>query len=517
MDLGSLPPVRQDHMQSLTSHEAEWVRGVLAGAGLDSRQLSDIVRIEWGNLSLVYLIRSESEPSYIKMSRAAGSKGGFFIKPLGCVNQDEQEAGSIRRDLVRRLLSQIDGLVHRSITPQPLSFGPGLFEVWVSKSTGELQPERWIATRWSELKGDHLEPLKPDLKRHDPSSYSPAIIRQISLKLWELQKVAHATLTGDLRPLAHEQRQLLGYPRLISSLASAFGVSEQEIRSLEHSPMVQTLRQRADAKARAIESACHLLAQEVGLPAGVGIEKIAEKFLQRYPPQTATPLNIPITSHIDSLPFQEALFYAERDGHWPAESVQLGRRISQVMVAQDIVADILENEAMQTLELLSGVAQLEERYRRVEEMPMGIVHQDAHPLNFLVHEGELAILDPNEISWDVAFVDLSNVYAYKIVRAFEDRKIDEERCVELLQAALIPEWIGDHAVHIFDYCIAAFWNHAMALVDCYSLQPERAASINPAVTLATFSEGMAKREQYDRTYRERLYPLMVGHHSSCEQ
>lgn len=486
----------------IESHQS--IRGLLVNAGMESYrvQCMEILQTDWGNLSRIYFVREAQGNSYLKISGHSHSKGGFFIKCLGHGDHEERQAGFMRRQAVRTLLSKINGVTDRQIASQPLCFSPGLFEYWLPET------EQAVMTRWTEVLGDHLEPIAPHLKRYDPISYDPSLIRMISVHLWQFQKLAAHALPEDPNLLLHEQRKLLGYPTVAARIRSALGVTEEQIErigSKEEGSLVdirQALRERAAMKADEIRDLCEALSNQLAVDGASDIQAVAAAFLSKYPPREPEKLKVAITSHAKGVPFQEALFYAERDQQWPAEVIRLGRRIAQIMAADEIVTDILCNEATLTLEFLIRLAQLEARYQRVDSFPKGVVLQDGHPLNFLKERETLAILDSEDISFDVAFVDLSNVYVYKIIRGFVDQQISRERCIELLQAILIPDWVGDHRPDILDYCIASFWNHSWDLAECYQLQPDAANQINLAVTLTTFMNELLKREQYDRVYRE---------------
>jgi hypothetical protein len=483
------------HLRTLDSQELAWVTELLTGAGGVAKcraACMEILHVEWGNLSRVYLVREGGEDSYVKIGGSSRSKGGFFIKSLGCGSDDERGAALMRRTALGHLLVDINCLVRRQIISTPLLLEADFVEFWIPREKAFVKEAmNGIMTRWAAVKGSHLEPLTPDAKRYDPISYAPSQIRMISTHLWQLQKLGHQALPEGPGRLVHEHRQLHGYAAISSRIESAFGSTQEQ------------LRERASAKADEIRDLCKALSFQLEIDPNSSIQEIARAFLERNGSEAPEKLKIAITSGINCAPFQERVFYAERDRQWPEEVIRLGRRISQIMVANEIVTDILEKGPLVN-GLLDRLPDLEARYRRMEYFPMGVVLQDGHPLNFLQDGENLSTIGCDDISLDVAFVDLSNVYLYKIVRGFVDGKIDRQRYVELLDAVLLPEWVGEHRPNILDYCIASFWNHSRDLVDCYNLEPEQANRINLAVTLMTFTNELVKREQYDQVYRETL-------------
>ena len=144
----------------------------------------------------------------------------------------------------------------------------------------------------------------------------------------------------------------------------------------------------------------------------------------------------------------------------------------------------------------------------ITNFPCGIVYQDAHPAQFHFWEGKFTLLDPDSISYDYAFADLTNAYLYKIVRAYAEGVLSEKRTLELLNAVLIPRWIEKYGKHILSHTITSFWNHSINLVYCYNLHQENSDDINLGFTLKSFLCESAQRLFYDKIYREQLFPQL---------
>ncbi len=505
-------------LRDVDPEELQVVKALLKGAGMLPERIANMhIRASTtANLSRVYRLEESRGVSYLKIADREGARGGFFIKFLNRGDSDGREAGGLRRRHVRHLVISINNRVGRQVAPHPLCLGENVFEYRVPQALPEVSVFKdaigCVMTRWQEVQGDHLGMLAKGAKVHDPISYSPQTVRRLANHLWEFQKLANEALiergqTGDVECLAHEQRALLGYQALCWPLLSALGLSQEHLDTL--SEKKEGLRAQAVLKAKAIQTACEEVAGTLGLSGAGTLQDIAATFLTRYPLEGAKKLNLSITSQVQGTPFQEAVFYADRDGLWSPEVLRLGRRISQLMVANEIVEDILNGGAKLTLELLKGLVELQKRYQRVEVLPKGVVHHDGHPHNFLARDGELALLDPDDISWGMAFADLSNVYVYKIVRGYVGEKLDQSQAVKLLDAALIPDWVGEHAQNILDYNVVGFWNHCRHLSECYALDPSSISGINVAVTLKSFLKELSTREHYDQVYRDTLFPLLT--------
>lgn len=526
MDMAPPPPQEivcdrsEESLRTVQLEERQVLLALLKDAGIPPEQLPELrIRAsKMGNLSRVYLLESPAGTSFLKLSDKQGARGGFFIKFLNRGTWKEQEAGKIRRRQVRHLVSSANRKAGRQLAPEPLCFKEGVFEYRVPERIGCIpvfsDSVGCIMTRWAEVKGTHVEMLEANGKRHDPTSYSPETVRKLVHHLWTFQKMAGSALENkDVELLIHEQRHPQGWQAISTSLLATFGLTQDHLEALKDEELcspdvIEALRSKAALKAEEITRALLEVATRLGVPEETTLEELSKRFLLQYPLESTRELNLSITSHVEGLPLQETVFYADREQRWPQEVLWLGRRLSQLIVANELVSDILHDKARSTLRLLRGLARLEARYERVRHLPHGIVHQDGHPVNFLTDHDELSLLDLDNISWDVAFSDLSNVYVYKVVRGFVNGKLSKLQTIQLLDAILIPDWVEEHIEEILDSNIASFWNHSRDLADCYELDPIHVNELNVAVTLESFLTELAKREQYDQVYRGELIPLL---------
>lgn len=454
---------------------------------------SSITSVEQG-LSSIFCLRTSHGISWVKFSHRPGSNGAFFIKHLVSPNPEKLKHGKKRRELSRSLILKINELAKRQLLPSPLPLNEkgDVFEHTVKDSPAHLT--RTTLTYWSDLPGKPPECTSPNI--WDPCSYSTQTVRSLANTLWEVQKLGDQALqeiAPDLDSLSHENRKLIGYETIKHDLLQSLGVSlsapENLLEQLKDSKsrLHTDLQTKAKKRQQVINNQKIQLANQLGIT-NTDLNAIAKAFLLKNTP----------TKQSESS-FQQILFYAERDRSWNQEALFLGRTIAQLMLAEEMAKDILENNAACIHSLLTKLYNLQKHYQNTDSFPKGIVHQDAHPAQFHVSEGRFSILDLDDLSYDVCFADLANVYVYKIVRAYHQKKISKNQAIDLLNAVLIPNWIGAHGPNILSHNIASFWNEVMTLIDSYNLTNPQ--EINLAVTLKGFLEELSNREDYENTYR----------------
>jgi len=506
--------------KELTLDEDAALRKLLSHAGMLSERVAELKfrKSTEGNLCYVYEVTEGDHRTFLKIADKSGARGGFFIKFLRRGDINEENAGTLRRHHVRWLVPLVNEKMGRDVVPNPLCLGEGVFEYRVpAQIDGSAVPEQFVGcvmSHWSAVEGSHPKLNNPDAKVHDPSSYHVDDIRLMAGLLRDFQTAASPVLkplqeAGKLGELSHEQRRLSGLKEVMNAVLGAFGMDQNDLEKLGvDGTALQKLSSAAKEQSARLEDEVKKLSQELFSDDSHSLNEICEWFLERYPVGAPIKLNMAVTSQVDGAPFQEKVFQMEKGNLHPKEAVQLGRRISQLLVCREMVNDILNHDAEKVCALLKGLTSLIVRYERLEKFPMGIVHQDGHPQNFLMEEGLPAMLDPDDLSYDYAFSDLSNVYVHKIVRAYTAGSIDKEKAIELLNAVLIPEWVREHGPDILDLLVASLWNHAEDLAACFRLDRSVVDGLNLAVTLNSFLEQLESREKEDLVYREELFPSL---------
>ena len=152
---------------------------------------------------------------------------------------------------------------------------------------------------------------------------------------------------------------------------------------------------------------------------------------------------------------------------------------------------------------------MEKNDRSIRSFPKGIVHQDAHPAQFIrVSDQALAVVDTLNLSYDVAYTDLAGEYLFKIVRAYHRKEISKKTALIYLKATLLPDWVDGKQQHLFSCPIIAFANQGLSLADCYRIDEKNADRIHLAVNLDSFVSEFLMRMDYDQTYQNQLLPSL---------
>jgi len=489
---------------------------VIKEAGVDTQQFASyaVEKSLKGNLCIVYRLSSQVAQFVVRLAPRPGPAGGFFIKFLPQSQPEVVEHGQKRRELARALTERINETAGRVLIPVCCPLSKGGYEHRVSSEFPDADTYDFqgrTMTLWTYLPGGHLKTVKPGAKPHDPCNYSPEALNRIARLLITTQTYASKSMEGlSLELLRHELRSPIDEP-LGAHLLSALGMEEQELSLLSANPKVvrEKLESFAITSAERVSATKACIADRLNVPPDTKLEELCTHFLQRQPAVGSDQIPVQVTSYADGAKFAEQVFFAQRNATWPAQALETGKRLAQLLVLQDLVHDIQANDSKRTLELLTGLVDARQRANRMQNVPLGFVHQDAHPLQFLSYEGELSILDPDDWSIDHRYADLANVYLYKIVRGYVSKQISEERAVELLQAVLIKDWVQGFEQNLLDHNVVSLWYAARHLSAALSLDDSNLPDYNLAVTLNTFMKELNSRVAYDQVYRTQLLPKVA--------
>jgi len=519
-------------LHSTQVQESDCIIQILSAAGVppSSLKTASLESRERGLSSIYRLTDGKSEVRWIKFSGARGSSGSFFIK--NSVDPDEEviEHGKYRREVMRELILGINNLAKRQLltSPLPLDSEGKSFEYSVDSSLVNLEATPHLAgthmTLWQHVPGERPVRFFNSFSVYDPCAYEVKTLRTLVCALLELQKLSQKWLSLQLDPekikftLSHEDRKLIGYEPLKDLILNSLGLDGEPevVKALLHDPtssIHEKLRSTAKSRLEEIERKKVSIAEKLEIDTSTDLEALAQIFLKnQLPPWTTALVESEKRRGVDSISFQQAVFCAEREKIWPTNILLLGRRIAQLLLAKEVAENILNKDAALVLSLLSKLCDLKESYTYTEKFPSGIVHHDPHPAQFHIWNGEPSILDLNNISYDIGIADISNVYVYKIVRAYVQKSISREKAIELLNAVLIPEWVGKDGIHLLSYNIASFWNQGIHLARCFELKQKDTPRVNLAVSLQSFLNELENRSEYDRVYRELFPELAIANH-----
>ena len=151
--------------------------------------------------------------------------------------------------------------------------------------------------------------------------------------------------------------------------------------------------------------------------------------------------------------------------------------------------------------------------------------QDAHPFNFFEDkQGQITILDPEDISVDTRFADLANVNVYKIVRGVLNGKIQADNALELLESTVEgynsqakEQLTYDEIENMADVTLAVYLNHLPQFGYIFRLDPRDINQMNLAFTGDSFIKGFDALQKASLKMFNLSFLMFLGKHKPMIQ
>lgn len=423
--------------------------------------LSDQCKIEpvhEGGLAITFKITSPEGMFYLKFHEAEGARGGPFLKHLIPLDDPRiREHAEKRRHFVRKMLDSV--LEQRAtLIPRPCYFdllplpmaiqklrkqnGQVVAELRVEGEGAPPRLQGMVGTLWLGLDIQHIPTLSPEKKDvWNPLDYSPENVFLCTATIDEFQAKADFFLQKKdpvklCHKLQHEQRALMGYDRLVGEFLS----------SLDHASDLETFGKTILSR----------IEERLLQASASSITELENRFLA----------SVSIPAEQAQLPFQKLLFIAERERLWtPAQRME-GKAIDQLRQAETM-AQAMIKDPNKFLSLIEDLQKFKVTYARLEQLPLAMVPQDAHPFNFFINQADAntSMLDLEDLSMGTRLADLSTVYVFKILRGLAQKKITQELAVEYLKAVIngynstAPAPLSQQELQLMtDYSIGVFLN-----------------------------------------------------------
>jgi len=408
------------------------IRPILMQAGMPAAivDTSSIAEVEDSSASHVFkILLPGGEVFFVKFCEREGARGALSLKHLipiddAATRKHAEERHRFIREALKSVVSYRETLV-----PRPLYFdlsdgAQGALAEYRVPRSNETVLAGTVGTLWQGMKLTHLPTLSSDDSYvWDPIHYAPEQMFACAAALGEFQRemgpfVEQAELE---KTLAHEQRSLVGYDRLMQDFTEALALANADVFQTSTAGALQN------------------------------------QFLE----------TVEVPEKYRTLDFHKLIFTAERDRWWTPEIRNTAKALARLGQAEEIARAVRDSDP-RLLQCIQYLQDFKPTYAKIEGLPKAIVPQDAHPFNFLRNEldDKITMLDLEDVSMSARFTDLSTVYVYKILRGLIKQNITEAKALALIRAVCdgynseVAEPLTEKELSLMtDYNLADFMNH----------------------------------------------------------